>query len=210
MKRTKLIWPYLAALALAVSLESSVGYYDPAVQRWINRDPIQEEGGKNLFAFTHNAALAFIDPFGNDITVVSGSTVCDGDGGFAMQIANDRVDSICTKRHENQHINDLEHDYPKACYGPDGKPLPRGSNPRVPAKEADAFKKKTECNAWKVSLQCERELLCQPEMAELKQYLYQRLNEAAMQKRKFCDDLDIPNKWRFQPWLVKMHRVSGA
>jgi RHS repeat-associated protein len=39
-------------------------FYDPYLQRWLNRDPIGEEGGINLYAFVGNGPLGLIDPFG--------------------------------------------------------------------------------------------------------------------------------------------------
>src|SRR6058998_1362990 len=39
-------------------------FYDPNLQRWINRDPIQELGGLNLYAFLQNAPTTVVDPFG--------------------------------------------------------------------------------------------------------------------------------------------------
>jgi len=39
-------------------------YYDPNLQRWVNRDPIGEAGGINLFAANQNDPLSRFDPFG--------------------------------------------------------------------------------------------------------------------------------------------------
>jgi RHS repeat-associated protein len=39
-------------------------YYDPNLQRWINRDPIEELGGINLFAFGNNQPTLTVDAFG--------------------------------------------------------------------------------------------------------------------------------------------------
>jgi len=39
-------------------------YYSPGLQRWINRDPIGEVGGRNLFGFSRNSALNTPDSFG--------------------------------------------------------------------------------------------------------------------------------------------------
>ena len=39
-------------------------HYNPADGRWINRDPIAEEGGRNLYAFVENAIYAFLDVLG--------------------------------------------------------------------------------------------------------------------------------------------------
>jgi hypothetical protein len=36
-------------------------FYDPQLQRWVNRDPIREEGGANLYASMFNSPLRYID-----------------------------------------------------------------------------------------------------------------------------------------------------
>src|SRR5207249_1786943 len=35
--------------------------YDPNLQRWLNRDPIDERGGINLFAYCRNNPVIFVD-----------------------------------------------------------------------------------------------------------------------------------------------------
>jgi RHS repeat-associated protein len=47
-------------------------FYDPNLQRWINRDPIQEEGGINLYGFLLNDPLNFVDPKGSDRYEIDG------------------------------------------------------------------------------------------------------------------------------------------
>jgi RHS repeat-associated protein len=44
-------------------------YYAPTWQRWPNRDPIEEEGGINLYQFVHNSPLNYVDPDGLQISV---------------------------------------------------------------------------------------------------------------------------------------------
>ena len=39
-------------------------YYTPQTGRWINRDPIEEEGGLNLYGFVGNDGVNFVDIFG--------------------------------------------------------------------------------------------------------------------------------------------------
>jgi RHS repeat-associated protein len=39
-------------------------FYDPATQRWLNRDPMGEEGGLNLYGYVGNNPIDLIDPFG--------------------------------------------------------------------------------------------------------------------------------------------------
>ena len=39
-------------------------FYSPQLGRWINRDPIEERGGLDLYAFVGNSPLDRVDPFG--------------------------------------------------------------------------------------------------------------------------------------------------
>jgi uncharacterized protein RhaS with RHS repeats len=48
------------ALALALTAwillpETGQSFYNPSTGRWISRDPVEEEGGKNLYGFVNNA-----------------------------------------------------------------------------------------------------------------------------------------------------------
>jgi RHS repeat-associated protein len=49
-------------------------FYDPNLQRWLNRDPIQELGGWNLYTFVENYCLNAIDSWGEDIGIFGGGT----------------------------------------------------------------------------------------------------------------------------------------
>jgi RHS repeat-associated protein len=49
-------------------------YYDPSLGRFTSEDPLEFEGGKNFYAYTHNAPLTFVDPFGlADVYIWNGS-----------------------------------------------------------------------------------------------------------------------------------------
>ena len=39
-------------------------FYSPTLMRWLNRDPIGERGGLNLYCFVVNSSLDSVDPFG--------------------------------------------------------------------------------------------------------------------------------------------------
>jgi uncharacterized protein RhaS with RHS repeats len=54
----------LTALFLTLINLTAYGFYDPSLQRWITRDPIEEKGGINLYTFTDNDPVSEIDPNG--------------------------------------------------------------------------------------------------------------------------------------------------
>jgi RHS repeat-associated protein len=39
-------------------------YYDSVMGRWLNRDPIEEDGGNNLLSFTTNSSINYLDAIG--------------------------------------------------------------------------------------------------------------------------------------------------
>jgi hypothetical protein len=54
----------LVLLALFGSLHTASAYYDPGVQRWLNRDPIAERGGVNLYEISRNDTINKCDYLG--------------------------------------------------------------------------------------------------------------------------------------------------
>lgn len=56
-------------------------YYHPATGRWLSRDPLQEEGGLNLYAFVENAPTFWSDPLGLALYAFDGT----GNDGFRDQ-----------------------------------------------------------------------------------------------------------------------------
>jgi RHS repeat-associated protein len=42
-------------------------FYDPNLQRWVNRDPVAEAGGINLYGFLGNSPIDYSDPFGDAV-----------------------------------------------------------------------------------------------------------------------------------------------
>ena len=41
-------------------------FYSPTLMRWLNRDPIEERGGLNLYGFCKNNAMCAVDPHGQN------------------------------------------------------------------------------------------------------------------------------------------------
>src|SRR5947199_3230180 len=39
-------------------------FYDPGLQRWLNRDPVGERGGLNLYRFCKHRPVMEVDPLG--------------------------------------------------------------------------------------------------------------------------------------------------
>jgi len=48
-------------------------YYNPGTGKWLNRDPIEERGGTNLYAFVDNASPNAIDAMGHILIAVDGT-----------------------------------------------------------------------------------------------------------------------------------------
>jgi hypothetical protein len=57
----------LTVLAVTVTFFAAIdvhAYFNPQIGKWASRDPIDERGGPNLYAFNRNDAVNRIDPFG--------------------------------------------------------------------------------------------------------------------------------------------------
>ena len=49
-------------------------FYEPSLQRWLNRDPIGERGGNNLYCSLRNNPMCYVDSFGQQIWVCTRRT----------------------------------------------------------------------------------------------------------------------------------------
>ena len=61
---------------------SASGYYCPNVGRWTTRDPIEEKGGVNLYAFCKNDPVGKVDPLGQDVYLMNAGE--EGDSSIAF------------------------------------------------------------------------------------------------------------------------------
>jgi hypothetical protein len=58
-------WIWLGGLlALLAGANPAQAFYNPTTGRWLNRDPLGEDGGENLYAFVYSAPIDRIDPVG--------------------------------------------------------------------------------------------------------------------------------------------------
>jgi hypothetical protein len=60
----------LLLLVLLLSFQTASAFYDPGLQRWINRDPIEESGGINLHEFLGENPICLTDPLGLSFTLI--------------------------------------------------------------------------------------------------------------------------------------------
>lgn len=62
----------LATLAAFAFVATASAFYNPEVGRWLNRDPIGEQGGQNIYVFALNDGPNRIDPLGQRSAVGAG------------------------------------------------------------------------------------------------------------------------------------------
>ena len=58
------VWLCLSAIMLLCAQEQAFAFYSPDVGRWLNRDPIAENGGINLYQFVGNNPINAVDQLG--------------------------------------------------------------------------------------------------------------------------------------------------
>ena len=56
----------LVVVLLLATINHAHAFYEPNQQRWLNRDPIQERGGINLYTYVANSPIENIDALGLD------------------------------------------------------------------------------------------------------------------------------------------------
>ncbi len=67
MKATRFITVVaLACIMLFTSLDAQA-FYNPSTGRWLSRDPIEEQGGANLYGFTLNSLISRFDVLGLEV-----------------------------------------------------------------------------------------------------------------------------------------------
>jgi hypothetical protein len=178
MKSLKCRWGASLAAALVVlvflGIQEASAYYDPGVQRWINRDPAGEVTGRNLYSFLGNGAVARADPdgytwvpthrpaSGNHNTVICYNNklkprlVMPYTPQELMILLPEKADQDayfcvmkCVREHENSHIKDITAQNPNICVGVANGTTIRSTDPNTEllASEQRAHKVSLECLA---------------------------------------------------------------
>jgi RHS repeat-associated protein len=119
-------------------------YYNPVTGRWPSRDPIEEQGGLNLYAFVYNEPTSWIDDLGHRPSWVSGviNDILGEIAGIIGKTYNDGIEEQGEKLEQDakdteEEITDILEDIEDTLEKPDGsarstrrrnRPLPRPSN----------------------------------------------------------------------------------
>ena len=90
-------------------------FYNPTLGRWLNRDPKEEEGGINLYAFCENDPINVFDALGMEGTLleeesaagIAGGVEANGGGAQAITFANKVRDAVDTFSDFQQFIGDV-------------------------------------------------------------------------------------------------------
>src|ERR1043166_7713932 len=115
----------LAFLLLVLSSKRAAAYYDPGLQRWLNRDPFEERASRNLYLYVKNSPILENDPFGlwstGDQALPGDNTiVCDGIGGIRIRRGHNAPNTpqcilSCIDQHELSHAEDALKANPNIC-----------------------------------------------------------------------------------------------
>lgn len=81
-------------------MKRAAGWQNPNLQRWLNRDPIQELGGLNLYEFVYSDPLKWVDMFG-----LGSVTVGCGTGSYDIKKA---LEKLKKTKHGKKMIKEIE------------------------------------------------------------------------------------------------------
>jgi RHS repeat-associated protein len=95
-------------------------YYDPNLQRWPNRDPLEEQGGINLYSFVRNDPLNQTDPLGKNAGTIVGGEIGSGFGpvgtviGIAIGTAVGVIATACIANAISNHNDECAQEWREA------------------------------------------------------------------------------------------------
>jgi RHS repeat-associated protein len=74
-------------------------FYDPLTQRWLNRDPMEESAGANLYSYVHNSPIGNTDIYGENALTIGPITI-------PIPFTTEWWERNCQADHERQHRAD--------------------------------------------------------------------------------------------------------
>ena len=179
---------WLRLLFLSITLSgvcSAHAYCDPSEQRWLNRDPIGERGGLNLYEFAWNDPVDLFDRFGLFVKPTDfppagdKNTVICYNGQLTIQNKNKGPGRKCYGVHEYSHLQDWLKRYGEdVCKGQKNGTTPVGGD------GYDEFLRQSECKAYKADKKGFEDLLknCKPKDKDALQ------NEIDLSNRKLKEN----------------------
>jgi hypothetical protein len=99
----------LGTLVLLVFVADLQAFYNPGTRRWINRDPIGETGGKNLYGFAENDGLNRWDADGRFIPHLH--LLITAAAGSSAGISQDCVTKIASANANTDLWHPFDHSY---------------------------------------------------------------------------------------------------
>jgi len=149
-------------------------FYDPSLQRWINRDTIGEPGFEairtqrrsprrgepNRYLFVVNNPIQWVDYLGlwhlggpSDSSDPDSSVVCDGHGGIEVHTGPEETGGSvepgimqCMREHEERHAQDILAQQPGICLGaPQGTEILPDTMEELNETERNAFQDEMSC-----------------------------------------------------------------
>ena len=151
--------------------QTASGWYDSNLQRWLNRDPIGERGGRNLYGYVGNNAITGWDSFGLVFGCSAAPDPCEDPCGDAKRKGYDGGDyggvvccggkkytcvwkpgettnkkaqeiaAMCIRSHERKHFDDTY-------------PCPKSGGVTRPHFRPGVDDEKAECSAYQRQLAC--------------------------------------------------------
>lgn len=69
-QKTEFVKRWAVVTCALVVAQSALAFYNPSTGRWLNRDPIREKGGVNIYASLANECLSHVDFLGLNPSIV--------------------------------------------------------------------------------------------------------------------------------------------
>lgn len=115
---------------LSVSEQPAAAFYDPQAGRWLNRDPISERGGANVYAAVKNDPVRRVDALGRfstaDHEALTESSFMDSINGLSIPVSEgcmSRMLGILDKANQQQdllHLGDQKRHFNRDYINPEG------------------------------------------------------------------------------------------